>query len=274
MSETKAPYAAITGFEIGGEQQTIIAEKGGVYEVKKSPWIKLSAEFREEALKKLQGSPLSVFLCIALHINENGEAWPSYITIMKETGFTNRNTIGNALNFLCDEIGLVERISRPGKSTKYRIKAFAAYGKKTPVSQNDTGQNEGGVSVNDTTPVSLSDTRSRTKEVEPKTLADEPQTPTIPKAHLALLRADFSRLTHVQEPDWNALSPKTRRETGAAWNAPLKAFWELCGMDVERTRRALAATIAKADYTIYTPRSLRNTFQPDAPAVSHGGRAD
>ena len=39
--------------------------------------VQLSVRFREKQLAQLKGPILAVFLCIALHINEKGQSWPS-----------------------------------------------------------------------------------------------------------------------------------------------------------------------------------------------------
>jgi hypothetical protein len=60
----------------------------------------LEFEFRKY-LKEFKGARLTVFMCIALHCDENGECFPSYDLIEAETGLT-RGTIGAAINDLCE----------------------------------------------------------------------------------------------------------------------------------------------------------------------------
>jgi hypothetical protein len=60
----------------------------------------LEFEFRKY-LKEFKGARLAVFMCIALHCDENGECYPSYDLIEDETGLT-RGTIGTAINDLCE----------------------------------------------------------------------------------------------------------------------------------------------------------------------------
>lgn len=53
----------------------------------KQVFVKFSPKFREKQLKELKGAPLSVFICYALHSNENGYTWIDTKHIQKETGF-------------------------------------------------------------------------------------------------------------------------------------------------------------------------------------------
>lgn len=50
-------------------------------------------------LHKFKGAPLSVFIALGFHINQEGWAWPSFARLCVETGL-NKNTIGIALNYL------------------------------------------------------------------------------------------------------------------------------------------------------------------------------
>ena len=54
--------------------------------------VQLSVGFRDKQLRQLKGPILGVFLCIALHINEKGIAWPSIKLIAKLTGY-NKDTV-------------------------------------------------------------------------------------------------------------------------------------------------------------------------------------
>lgn len=65
-------------------------------------FIKLYTKFRNNQLGELKGAPLSVFLCLALHMNQEGECWPSNGLIMKETGYK-RESIIEAKKFLVDK---------------------------------------------------------------------------------------------------------------------------------------------------------------------------
>lgn len=54
----------------------------------KQVFIKFSPAFREKQLKELKGIPLSVFICYALHSDENGYTWIDDSIVKKETGYS------------------------------------------------------------------------------------------------------------------------------------------------------------------------------------------
>lgn len=85
----------------------------GEQEVKKSFYIKLYGKFREVHLGQLKGPALPVFLCLALHSNEEGYSWPSIALICKETGYR-RDAVFKALKYL---VGLkfIKRVQRREK---------------------------------------------------------------------------------------------------------------------------------------------------------------
>jgi hypothetical protein len=63
------------------------------------PYLQLAFEFRH-SLHFFKGATLSVFLCLALHADEQGRSFPAYKQIRDETGLSN-DTIGRALDQLC-----------------------------------------------------------------------------------------------------------------------------------------------------------------------------
>lgn len=65
-------------------------------------FIKLHTDFREEQLKELKGAKISVFICLALHMNEDGETFVSNKTIAKETGYS-KKTVKNAKRDLVEK---------------------------------------------------------------------------------------------------------------------------------------------------------------------------
>jgi len=65
-------------------------------------FIKFDVSFREEQLAELKGAPLSVFICLALHMDENGECWLTNERLMKETGYKQESTIRSAKKFLVE----------------------------------------------------------------------------------------------------------------------------------------------------------------------------
>src|SRR5512139_2055607 len=61
---------------------------GGEQTVEDRVYVQLETSFREKQLAQLRGTArLAVFLCLALHINEEGLCWPSINLICKETGY-------------------------------------------------------------------------------------------------------------------------------------------------------------------------------------------
>jgi len=63
----------------------------------KEVWVKLSTAFKDKQLKELKGAPLSVFICYALHSNENGYTWVGDKTVKKETGYSTTSKIRKKL---------------------------------------------------------------------------------------------------------------------------------------------------------------------------------
>ncbi|MHB1356700.1 MAG: helix-turn-helix domain-containing protein [Anaerolineae bacterium] len=77
--------------------------------------VQLSVRFREKQLRQLKGPVLAVFVCIALHINEEGRAWPSAALIAKETGY-NEDTVFSCLKNL-EFMGYISRVQMSNKGT-------------------------------------------------------------------------------------------------------------------------------------------------------------
>jgi len=75
-----------------GRQRSLGGQTSEIY-------AKLWVDFREY-LHHFKGARLAVFLCIALHANEDGWAFPSYELLIKETGYSG-DTIRRALADLC-----------------------------------------------------------------------------------------------------------------------------------------------------------------------------
>lgn len=91
-----------------------------------SVYIKFLVAFRRQALRELKGAPLSVFICLALRVNESGFSEPSLETIMRETGY-GRATVCSALDRLHD-LRLVERVKRWKQNNRYHIRGYAWFG--------------------------------------------------------------------------------------------------------------------------------------------------
>ena len=89
-------------------------------------YVKIKVAFRQKALRLLKGAKLSCFLCIGLHIDGEGECYPSIDTIMRETGYS-RATVCSALEELV-ELGFIEKERRKHDSTLYTVKGYVWYG--------------------------------------------------------------------------------------------------------------------------------------------------
>jgi len=92
-------------------------------------YVKMKVAFRQKALRILKGPRLSCFICLALHIDGEGECYPSIDTIVRETGYS-RTTVCRALDELV-ELGLIEKEHRRHKTTLYTVKGYAWYGSKS-----------------------------------------------------------------------------------------------------------------------------------------------
>jgi len=92
-------------------------------------YVKIKVAFREKALRLLKGPKLSCFLAIALHANNESEAWPSIDTIMRQTGYS-RPAVCSALDELV-ELGFIEKRRRKHESTLYTIKGYIWYGSES-----------------------------------------------------------------------------------------------------------------------------------------------
>lgn len=79
-------------------------------------FVKFAVKFREQQLAQLKGPPLSVFICLALHIAEDGSCFPSVSLICKETGF-NRDTVFKALSKL-EFMGYIARQQKADTQTR------------------------------------------------------------------------------------------------------------------------------------------------------------
>jgi hypothetical protein len=92
-------------------------------------YVKIKVAFRQEALRLLKGAKLSCFVCIGLHIDGEGECYPSIDTIVRETGYS-RATVCRALKELV-ELDFIEKEHRRHKTTLYTVKGYVWYGSKS-----------------------------------------------------------------------------------------------------------------------------------------------
>lgn len=92
-------------------------------------YIKLKVAFRKRALGQLKGAKLSMFLCLALHVDRDGVAKPGGIeAIMHETKY-GRGAVCSALGEL-ERAGLIEKIRSHHGPDRYRILGYAWFGQK------------------------------------------------------------------------------------------------------------------------------------------------
>ena len=89
-------------------------------------YIKFKVAFRTKALGALKGAKLSVFLCLALHVDRHGVAKPGIESIMRETGYS-RGVVCNALDEL-ETLGLVTKLSSRRGTDQYQLKGYAWFG--------------------------------------------------------------------------------------------------------------------------------------------------
>lgn len=91
-------------------------------------YIKLKVAFRRNALATLRGAKLSVFLCLALHVDQDGIVHPGIEAIMRETGY-GRTTVCRALDELVS-LRLIRKCDRPGSrvQNRYEILGYAWMG--------------------------------------------------------------------------------------------------------------------------------------------------
>lgn len=90
--------------------------------------VQLSVDFRENQLRQLKGPLLGVFICIALHINERGQAWPSIGLIAKETGY-NKDTVFKCLKSL-ELMGYISRVQKTdGETGKFKSNVYQLFPK-------------------------------------------------------------------------------------------------------------------------------------------------
>ena len=90
--------------------------------------VQLSVHFRDKQLRQLRGPVLAVFLCIALHINEEGRAWPSVALIAKETGYDD-DTVYKCLKSL-EFMGYISRVQANDSQTgRFRSNVYQLFPK-------------------------------------------------------------------------------------------------------------------------------------------------
>lgn len=110
------------------EQRVTVSSSGGALQ-----WvdfyIKLKVAFRKRALRRLKGAKLSVFICLALHVDRDGIAKPGGIeAIMHETDYS-RGAVCSALADL-DGAGLIKKIPQHHGPDHYAVLGYAWFGQQ------------------------------------------------------------------------------------------------------------------------------------------------
>lgn len=104
-------------------------------------YIKFKVAFRKRALKNLKGARLSVFLCLALHVDRDGVAQPGGIeAIMHETGYS-RGAVCSALDAL-DRAGLIQKRPQHHGSDQYAVLGYAWFGQSPAPSLWEVGKSK------------------------------------------------------------------------------------------------------------------------------------
>lgn len=100
----------------------------GTQETRKTTFVKFAVAFREKQLYQLKGPLLAVFVCLALHIQEDGTCFPSVSLIGKETGY-NRDTIFRSLKKL-ELMGYIARRQKTDpKTRKFKSNVYQLFPK-------------------------------------------------------------------------------------------------------------------------------------------------
>jgi hypothetical protein len=121
------PSSAPSAFQIQAPARQIKEDAGRLYEERSELFIKLGVRFRDHWLRTLKGPQLSVFLCLALYIDESNLSYPSIDTICAKTGYSNRSIIDAVASLECR--GLVEVVREEGQVNRYILGPVVAFGK-------------------------------------------------------------------------------------------------------------------------------------------------
>jgi hypothetical protein len=102
---------------------------GGAQVTEERVYIQLETSFREQQLAQLKGgAKLAVFICLALHINEEGLCWPSIALICRETGYS-KDAVYEALHGL-ELMGYIARKKRrEAKTSKLTTNLYQIFPK-------------------------------------------------------------------------------------------------------------------------------------------------
>lgn len=209
----------------------------------KQVFLKFSPAFKNKQLKELKGASLSVFLCYALHSNDEGYCWIDSLLVEKETGYSKKAII-KARQFLKEKGYLFyERLydeKRMLRDWIYRIfqpieekKEFIIRGiKLTPKCQKNRSRQKAEVGKN-----------SPIIEQEPIILEEEPDceasaspSPFSYKEKLQSMQASKQRHIQVIALYWKykGIEPQNKEQYQALLKRELKMARNLAGFPDER----------------------------------------
>jgi len=118
------------GYEIHPPQRVIKSDRNGKpIEIREDAWVKISMAFLE-TMRNLKGARLSVWMAIAIRIDENYVSYPSIAKMQKDTGLSNREIIDTVREL--EKEGYLTVKNTRGHNV-YRILSYAAFGTSDPV---------------------------------------------------------------------------------------------------------------------------------------------
>lgn len=241
------------------ERATYITSDGAATR-RENVYVRLNVTFRDQMLRQLKGSKLSVFLCLALHANADMEAWPSIATIAAETGYGER-IVKCALAEL-KALNLVTSTDRhldsgAQTSNKYCLAAFVNQGVQKPIPPGGT------------------------PTVPP------PGTPTVPPpGYSDCTLSKYIEEDTVEGGDDGAVAPKRRRRTsrkrasdeptkGERHAAMFSVLADVCKVDAKLQANKGRLNKVAGDLnnnSDYTPEDIRRWFGPGGWWYTHDFR--
>lgn len=259
LEELAEAWALIQSpIEIGPAATVLRSDGKKLREVKLSPWVKFSVTLRQGMLAKLRGAALSVFVAIALHMDDNNECYPTLATLVKETGW-GRTSVSKAIAAL-EGAGLVRAEERTGTSQVYRIIAGAAYGKGNDPAPVPPVQNLNGYPF---TSVNGGSTPPRTGVVRPRVPKEEKN----PKGDIVGENPPTQKVDPIKElgavfTEILKLTPETfpKRDRYTKWWEPLQGMVALANGRAPDLLRAAIKKMQKDGLTIQGPISCRAVF--------------
>ena len=105
-----------------------LASDTGAQGSREEVYVQFDVSFRNSQLAQLKGALLAVFLCISLHINEEGHSFPSVALISKETGY-GKDTVHKALLTLVGMGYISKARKRDPKTRKFRSNIYRIFPK-------------------------------------------------------------------------------------------------------------------------------------------------